>query len=33
MGEWPPVKGVVERGWELEAFRRAGLGGHGRLRP
>jgi maleylacetoacetate isomerase len=32
-GEWPLAKGVVERCWELEAFRKGGLRGHGRLVP
>jgi maleylacetoacetate isomerase len=30
---WPLLSGVVEHCWKLEAFRRGGLGGHGRLIP
>lgn len=33
LGEWPAVKGIVESCWEVDAFREAGLGGHGRLVP
>ncbi|KAL2067339.1 hypothetical protein VTL71DRAFT_1764 [Oculimacula yallundae] len=31
--KWPLVKGVVDRCWELEAFRTNGVGQHGRLIP
>lgn len=30
---WPLVKGVVDECWKLEAFRKGGLGEHGRLVP
>ncbi|CZR60932.1 related glutathione S-transferase [Phialocephala subalpina] len=30
---WPLLKGVVDECWKLEAFRKGGLGGHGRLVP
>jgi maleylacetoacetate isomerase len=30
---WSLLSGVVERCWKLEAFRKGGLGGHGRLIP
>jgi len=31
--EWPLTRRVIERCWELEAFRKGGLVGHGKLRP
>lgn len=31
--KWPLVKSIVEECWKLEAFRKGGLGGHGRLVP
>lgn len=31
--KWPLVKAIVEECWKLEAFRKGGLGGHGRLVP
>ncbi|KAL5313866.1 hypothetical protein ACEPPN_018289 [Leptodophora sp. 'Broadleaf-Isolate-01'] len=31
--KWPLMKGVVDACWELEAFRKGGLGEHGRLTP
>ncbi|KAH7330230.1 maleylacetoacetate isomerase maia [Rhexocercosporidium sp. MPI-PUGE-AT-0058] len=31
--KWPLVKGVVDACWEVEAFRKGGLGEHGRLIP
>ena len=31
--KWPLVKGIVEECWKLDAFRKGGLGGHGRLVP
>ena len=31
--KWPLLKSVVDACWELEAFRRGGLGEHGRLTP
>lgn len=30
---WPLMKGVVDECWKLEAFRKGGLGGHGKLIP
>ena len=30
---WPLVKSIVEECWKLEAFKRGGLGGHGKLMP
>jgi maleylacetoacetate isomerase len=30
---WPLLSGVVEQCWDLEAFRKGGLGGHRRLIP
>lgn len=33
MGQWPRVKGIVERCWGLKAFRDGGVGRHGRLIP
>lgn len=31
--KWPMVKEVVDECWKLEAFKKGGLGGHGRLVP
>jgi len=31
--KWPLVKSIVEECWKLEAFRKGGLGGHGKLVP
>ena len=31
--KWPLVKSIVEECWKLEAFRKGGLVGHGRLVP
>jgi maleylacetoacetate isomerase len=31
--KWPLVKSIVEECWKLEAFRKRGLGGHGKLIP
>ncbi|KAK0104582.1 hypothetical protein ONS95_004868 [Cadophora gregata] len=33
LGKWPLMKNVVDACWELEAFRKGGLGEHGRLTP
>ncbi len=33
LGRWPRMKSVVDTCWELEAFRKGGLGEHGRLIP
>lgn len=33
LGRWPLVKAVVHECWQIEAFRKGGLGGHGRLVP
>jgi len=31
--KWPILKGIVDECWKLEAFRKGGLGGHGKLVP
>jgi maleylacetoacetate isomerase len=31
--KWPLLKSIVEECWKLEAFRKGGVGGHGRLLP
>lgn len=31
--KWPLIKEVVDECWKLEAFRKGGVGGHGRLKP
>jgi maleylacetoacetate isomerase len=33
LGKWPILKEIVDDCWRLEAFRKGGLGGHGRLVP
>jgi maleylacetoacetate isomerase len=33
LDRWPLVKSIVEECWKLEAFRKGGLGGHGKLKP
>ena len=33
VGKWPILKGIVDECWRLEAFRKGGLGGHGKLLP
>jgi len=33
LGKWPMIKGIVDECWKLEAFRKGGLVGHGRLVP
>ena len=33
LDKWPLVKSIVEECWKLEAFRKGGLGGHGKLKP
>jgi maleylacetoacetate isomerase len=33
MEKWPLTKAIVDECWKLEAFRKGGLGGHGRLIP
>ena len=30
---WPLTKSIVDECWKLEAFRKGGVGGHGRLVP
>ena len=31
--KWPLVRSIVKECWKLEAFKRGGLGGHGKLVP
>lgn len=31
--KWPLLKSIVEECWQLEAFQKGGLGGHGKLQP
>jgi maleylacetoacetate isomerase len=33
LAKWPRLKGIVDECWRLEAFKKGGLGGHGRLVP
>lgn len=33
VGRWPLLKGIVDECWKLGAFRKGGLGEHGRLVP
>lgn len=33
LGRWPLLDSVVRRCWTLDAFRKGGLGGHGKLKP
>jgi maleylacetoacetate isomerase len=33
VGKWPILQGIVDECWRLEAFRKGGLGRHGKLVP